>query len=72
MSFGSLDNGFRSKCHYAPIKIGFKTIKGTKTKIKVWVCTKCSKRDIDIISYAEYKSQVITDDVDKIFPIIEE
>lgn len=66
--FGSLDNGYRSKCHRAPIRIGFKTIKNTKHRIKVWVCTQCGKRDVAIITRDEAMNQP---DLEVSYPIDE-
>lgn len=61
MTINSLDNGFRSKCCYAPIRIGFKTIKKTKIRTKIWVCTRCKDRDVDIIPREHIKSQPLND-----------
>lgn len=46
-----LDYGYRSKCHYAPIRLGRRKIKGTNKQINIWVCTQCKKRDVDIVEY---------------------
>ena len=46
-----LDNGFRSKCCYAPLKLGKKKIKNSNTKINIWICTRCKKRGVDIVKY---------------------
>jgi hypothetical protein len=50
-----LDYGYRSKCCKAPIRIGFKIIKDTfpQQRKTVWVCTKCSTRDVNIIPKSE-------------------
>lgn len=52
-----LDYGYRSKCCYAPIRLGTKTLKKTNTKIKIWICTRCKARDVDIVSKSEPPSQ---------------
>lgn len=52
-----LDYGFRSKCCKAPIRIAEKKIKKTQERIKVWVCTSCLTRDVDIITKEEALSQ---------------
>ena len=44
-----LDYGYRSKCCFAPIRLGRKKIKALDKTIKIWICTKCGGRDIDII-----------------------
>jgi hypothetical protein len=44
-----LDYGYRSKCCFAPIRLGRKKVKKLNKTIMVWVCTKCGLRDIDII-----------------------
>jgi len=54
-----LDYGVRSKCCFAPIRLGTKTIKKTNTRVKIWVCTKCGKRDVDIVSKDDPKGQEI-------------
>lgn len=50
-----LDFGYRSRCCRAPIRLG----KQKKNNIikSVWVCTKCRKSNIDIISNDEFNSQ---------------
>lgn len=52
-----LDYNYRSFCCKAPIRLGKKTLKGHE--IKVWVCTKCGKRDIAIIP----KEQALSQDI---------
>jgi len=44
-----LDNGWRSACCHAPIRLGKKRVKNTKQILKIWVCTNCKKRDVDIV-----------------------
>lgn len=46
-----LDYGYRSRCCYAPIRLGKKNVKGSRQKISIWVCTKCLRRDVPIIEY---------------------
>lgn len=46
-----LDYGYRSRCCYAPIRLGKKTIKNTNKKIQIWICTKCKGRDVNIVEY---------------------
>lgn len=48
-----LDYGWRSKCCYAPIRLGRKKIKKTNVNVKIWICCKCSKRDVDIVEYTK-------------------
>lgn len=52
-----LDYGYRSKCCYAPIKMGFNRVKNTKIKKPVWVCVKCGTRDVYIVPKHEAQSQ---------------
>lgn len=44
-----LDYGFRSKCCFAPIRLGRKKNKKLNKTITIWVCTKCLSRDVDIV-----------------------
>jgi hypothetical protein len=44
-----LDYNYRSKCCFAPIRMGTKKIKKTNQKILIWICCKCGGRDVDII-----------------------
>jgi len=44
-----LEFGFRSACCHAPIRMGKKKVKNTRQTLKVWVCTNCGKRDVDIV-----------------------
>jgi len=46
-----LDYGYRSRCCYAPIRLGKKNVKNTKKKIQIWICTKCKTRDVNIVEY---------------------
>lgn len=67
-----LDFGFRSACCHAPIRMGKKKIKNTKQVLKIWVCTNCEKRDVDIVETSKSNvakstfAQVDTDDPDVI------
>ena len=45
------DYGYRSRCCYAPIRVGRKKVKNSNLKIQVWVCTKCKKNDVPIVEY---------------------
>ena len=54
------DNGYRSGCCYAPIRLGKKALKNSKLKKSVWVCTKCGKRDVSIIEYIKNGKPVST------------
>jgi hypothetical protein len=47
------DYGYRSRCCYAPIRLGRKKIKKTNQLIPVWVCTKCRSRNVDIVEYTK-------------------
>jgi len=53
MTFSTTDNGFRSKCCYAPIRIGRKKIKGTSLSVNIWICCNCQKRDVNIVKYSK-------------------
>jgi hypothetical protein len=44
-----LDYNYRSKCCFAPIRLGTKKIKKTNQKIQIWICCKCGGRDVDIV-----------------------
>jgi hypothetical protein len=48
-----LDNGFRSQCCHAALRIGFKKVKTTNLKVKIWICTRCKKRDVLIVKYSK-------------------
>jgi len=50
-----LDYGFRSRCCKAPLRLG-KRKKDTIIK-SVWVCTKCSKGNVDIIPNDDMHNQ---------------
>lgn len=43
-----LDYGYRSKCCYAPLRMGSKKLR-KGGKIKVWVCTACGTTDVGIV-----------------------
>ena len=53
-----LDYGARSRCCRAPIRLGFKKYKLGNIKRQVWVCTKCRRSDVDIISQQGDGNQV--------------
>lgn len=46
-----LEYGYRSMCCKAPIRLGKK--KSNNITKKVWVCTKCRKSNINIISLSD-------------------
>jgi len=46
----SLDYGARSKCCYAPIRVGFKKLKSGQ-RVQIWICCKCKKRDVPLVEY---------------------
>lgn len=54
-----LDYGYRSKCCYAPISLAMKLNKKTNTKVRIWVCTKCKSRDVDILPKGDLKGQPV-------------
>lgn len=33
--------------------MGKKKLKGSKREVKIWICCKCEKRDVDIVKYNE-------------------
>jgi hypothetical protein len=43
--------GFRSACCHAPIRMGRKKVKNSSVKIHIWICCKCSKRDVSLVQY---------------------
>jgi hypothetical protein len=45
-----LDYGYRSKCCYAPIRLGRKKLKSNIT-VKIWICCKCRARDVTLVEY---------------------
>ena len=53
-----LDYGYKSRCCKAPIRLGTKKSKYNKLSLKVWVCTKCKRSNIDIIPNQELNNQV--------------
>jgi hypothetical protein len=59
-----LDNGYRSKCCYAPLRLGKKKIKNSNTKINIWICTKCKTKGVDIMQYT--KNLVATSNSDEL------
>jgi hypothetical protein len=54
------DNGYRSACCYAPIRLGRKKIKNTSLTTKIWICVKCQKRDVNIIEYSKVNTPAST------------
>lgn len=54
----SLDNGFRSKCCKAHVRIVRKKIKGAKGYSLVYQCLSCLTRNVDIIPKEDAHSQV--------------
>src|ERR1035437_1394666 len=46
-----LDYGYRSKCCYAPIRVGWKNLKNTTSRVQIWICCKCKRRDVDLVEY---------------------
>lgn len=47
------DNGYRSACCYAPIRLGKRVVKSTNVRVSIWICCKCQKRDVNIIEYSK-------------------
>lgn len=58
MPFPGLGGSVRSKCCHAVVRLGYKKLPKTDIRIKMWVCTLCKKRDVDIIPLSELQSQV--------------
>lgn len=54
------DNGYRSACCFAPIRLGKRKIKSTNLTVKIWICCKCEKRDVNIIEYSKNGKPVST------------
>lgn len=54
-----LDYGVRSKCCLAPIRFGFKLNKKTGIKHKVFICVRCTTRDVDIVPKDDLQGQVV-------------
>lgn len=54
-----LDYGVRSKCCFAPIRFGFKLNKKTGIKRKVFICVRCTTKDVDIVSKDDADGQVM-------------
>jgi hypothetical protein len=48
-----LDYGYRSRCCYAPIRLGTKKIKNTNLTKRVWICVRCKKSDVPIVEYTK-------------------
>ena len=55
-----LDYNYRSKCCFAPIRLGRKTNKKTNIKIQIWICCKCGGRDVDIVAKDAPLDQTLT------------
>lgn len=47
------DNGYRSKCCKAPIRVGRKKVKKLRQEVMVWICCACKTKDVDIITREE-------------------
>lgn len=45
--------GYRSACCNAPIRLGKKKVKNTNVKVDIWICCKCSKRDVSLVEYTK-------------------
>lgn len=64
------DNGYRSACCYAPIRLGRRKIKSTNLEVKIWICCKCQKRDVNIIEYTKkgvvQSTRSFAEDVDSV------
>lgn len=52
-----LDYGYRSACCKAPIRLGKVKTRSSRVQVKVWVCTKCRSRDINILPKGEVENQ---------------
>ncbi len=59
-----LSYGSRSRCCYAPIRLGKKKLKNSKKEVNVWICCKCQKKDVDIVEYTKSGSPVATVDTE--------
>lgn len=59
-----LDYGYRSRCCYAPIRLGRKRIKNTNARLQIWICTKCKSRDVSIVEYTGPYSSEATLELD--------
>jgi predicted metal-binding protein len=57
-----LDYGYRSKCCLAPIRFGWKESRKTKIKKRIFICTRCATRDVDILTTEESKGQIRNDE----------
>jgi len=55
-----LDNGFRSECCFAPIRMGRKKVKNTKLTVNIWICCNCQKKDVGIVKYTKNATVVTT------------
>lgn len=60
----NLDFGYRSQCCYAPVRIGFRKLKNSNKKYKVWVCVKCKKRDVVLVDYKKRNTSQSSDELD--------
>jgi hypothetical protein len=52
-----LEYGFRSACCKAPLRLGKVKMRSSRLQVRVWVCTKCRARDVNIISLEEARNQ---------------
>lgn len=48
----TLENGFRSKCCYAMVRVGARKTKSGQ-KVAIWICTRCRRRNVDIVQYTK-------------------
>jgi len=64
--------GSRSKCCYAPIRMGSKKLKNSTKTVKIFICCKCGKKDVDTVEYTtpegpaarSHFAQIDTEDAD--------
>lgn len=47
-----------SACCHAPLRLGHKTLTKSQERVKIWICTRCKTRDVNIISKEDLKSQI--------------
>jgi hypothetical protein len=67
-----LDYGYRSRCCYAPIRLGRRVVKNTNKKTLIWVCCKCLARDVNIVQYTGPNSTESTVGLNNRTPFIPE
>jgi len=67
-----LDYGYRSKCCYAPIRIGRKKVKNSSLRIKIWICCKCKARNVQLIKYTKGGILKSTEEFQESVPFIPE